>query len=124
MKFLRAFVVALLLGPVTWLAPGPATASTTADCQTLLTTLRGDAVDAQGAFTNTRDGEMLLAKLQDADDKLVEFKNADAVAKLVDYQDRLQLLAGTPKPKVDTNVAADLSAGAQGVFDCIRAIGT
>ena len=56
--------------------------------------------------------------------KLAEGKNADAVAKLVDFQTTLTALATAPKPKVDAATAEALIAEAQGVIDCINAIGT
>jgi hypothetical protein len=50
--------------------------------------------------------------------------DADAVAKLVDYQSTLNVLAGAPKPKVDPAVAQTLRDEAQGVIECVNVIGT
>jgi hypothetical protein len=65
-----------------------------------------------------------FAKLDEAATTLTEDKNADAVQKLTDYQSTLNLLATATKAKVDPTTAQTLNAEAQGVIDCINAIGT
>ena len=49
---------------------------------------------------------------------------SDAVAKLTGFQTSLDALATAPKPKLAPAAAQSLSTGAQGVIDCINAIGT
>lgn len=83
-----------------------------------------ETVGSQGAFSDPHDVEVLVAKLDDAEAKLLDSKNADAEAKVTDYQAKLAALANATKPKVDSAVAATLSDEAQGVIDCIDAIGT
>jgi hypothetical protein len=46
------------------------------------------------------------------------------VQKLGDFQATLNALATASKPKVATSTAQTLDAEAQGVIDCINAIGT
>jgi hypothetical protein len=94
------------------------------ECQAKLATLRSDTVAAEGSFTNAKDFNGLVAKLDAASAKLPAGKRADAVEKLVDFQTTLNALATAAKPKVDPTVAATLSGEAQGVIDCINAIGT
>jgi len=106
------------------LAVGSASATTAEDCQAQLAALRADTVAAQPSFTNAVSVTTEVAKLDDAAAKLTEAKNADAVQKLVDYQTTLNSLATATKAKVDATTAATLTAEAQGVIDCINAIGT
>lgn len=96
-----------------------ASAATVDQCQADLATLRADTVAAQTSFTNQKDVNGLLAKLDAASVKLAEGKNADAVLKLVDFQTTLNALATAPKPKVDPAVAQSLIGEAQGVIDCV-----
>ena len=103
---------------------GSASATTVEECQAELATLRADTLAAQSSFTNGKDLNGLVAKLDAATTKLTEGKNADAVSKLVDFQTTLNTLATAPKPKIDPTVAQTLTAEAQGVIDCINAIGT
>jgi hypothetical protein len=106
------------------LTVGTASATTVEDCQAQLTTLRADTVAAESSFTNEQSFADEIAKLDDASAKLTEEKNADAVLKLGDYQSTLTLLATATKAKVDPATAQTLSGEAQGVIDCINAIGT
>jgi hypothetical protein len=119
---LGSVVVAGALGAV--LIPAmSASATTSQDCQALLTTLRSDTVAAQTSFTNDTDFTGEVAKLDDAATKLTEEKNADAVLKLGDFQATLTSLSTALKPKADLTTAQTLTAEAQGVIDCINAIG-
>jgi hypothetical protein len=93
------------------------------DCQAQLATLHADTVTAQTSFTSQKDFNGLIGKLNAASAKLAEGKNADAVQKLVDFQTTLSALATAPKPKVDSALAQTLIGEAQGVIDCINAIG-
>jgi hypothetical protein len=119
---LGSVVVAGALGAV--LIPAAAASATTVDdCQSQLATLRSDTVAAETSFTNQTSVDSEIAKLDDAAAKLADAKNADAVEKLVDYQTTLNSLATATTPKVDAGTAQTLSAEAQGVIDCINAIG-
>lgn len=125
MKLTRLIVVLAALLSLQVAAAGAASASTAGDCQAQLTTLRGNTVDAQTSFTSQKDFNGLVAKLDAATTKLAAGKNADAVAKLSDFQTTLTLLATAPKPKfVNLGVAEALSTEAQGVINCVNAIGT
>jgi molybdopterin-binding protein len=105
-------------GPAPW---GPTTVE---DCQAQLATLRTDTVAAETSFTNAKSVTSVIGKIDDASAKLTEGKNADAVLKLGDFQTTLTSLATAPKPKLDPGTAETLTAEAQGVIDCINAIGT
>ena len=94
------------------------------DCQSQLAALRADTVTAESSFTNEKSVTSAIGKLDAASAKLAEEKDADAVQKLVDFQTGLNSLAAAPKPKVDPDTAQSLVAEAQGVIDCIDAIGT
>jgi hypothetical protein len=102
----------------------PASASTVQECQGDLATLRADTVAAQGSFTNAKDFNSLVGKLDAASANLTAGKNADAIQKLVDFQTKLNALASAAKPKVDPDVAEALVGDAQGVIDCINSVGT
>ena len=125
MKLVRLLVAALAASlAFVGLAVGTASATPLEDCQTQLAQLRAATVAAQSSFTNESDFTGEVAKLDAASTKLAEGKNADAVEKLVNFQSTLNLLATAAKPKVDATTAQTLSAEAQGVIDCINAIGT
>ena len=125
MKPVRLLIAALVATlAFVGLAVGSASATTAEDCQAQLATLRADTVAAQPSFTNVVSVTSEVSKLDDASAKLTEAKNADAVQKLVDYQTTLNSLATATKAKVDATTAATLTAEAQGVIDCINAIGT
>lgn len=76
------------------------------------------------AFTNAKDFNSALAKLDAAAGKLAAGKTADAIQKLDDFQTSLTSLATAPKPKIDPAVAQELVAAAQDVISCIEAAGT
>jgi hypothetical protein len=125
MKLVRLLVAALVATfAFVGLAVGTASATTVEDCQAQLATLRSDTVAAQTSFTNESDFTGEVAKLDAASTKLAEGKSTDAVEKLVDFQSTLNSLATASKPKVDATTAQTLNAEAQGVIDCINAIGT
>lgn len=119
-RMLVTFATLLSLGAI---AASPAMATTIEECQGELATLRAETVAAQSSFTNARDFEGLVAKLDAASSDLTAGKNQGAVRKLVDFQTKLSSLATAAKPKLDPGVAQDLFANAQGVIDCINAIG-
>jgi hypothetical protein len=103
---------------------GTASAATVEECQAQLATLRSDTVAAAPSFANPKDAAALVAKLDETAEKLAAGKNADAAAKLAEYQARLNALATAPKPKIDPALAQTLAAQAQGVAACIDAIAT
>jgi hypothetical protein len=119
---LLVVLAALLL--LTAVGAGAASATTVDECQGQLMTLRYNTLAAQASFTNQKDIDGLVAKVEAAAAKLAAGKNTDAVAKLVDFQTTLNTLGAAPKPKVDPAVAQALSADAQGVIVCINEIGT
>ena len=125
MKPVRLLIAALVATlAFVGLAVSTASATTAEDCQSQLATLRADTVAAETSFINDKAFTSEVAKLDEAATKLTEEKNADSVQKLVDYQTTLNLLATAAKAKVDPATAQTLSAEAQGVIDCINAIGT
>lgn len=125
MKPVRLLIAALVATlAFVGLAVSTASATTSQDCQSQLATLRADTVAAETSFTNAKDFTSEVAKLDEASAKLTGEKNADSVQKLTDFQSTLNLLATAAKRKVDPATAQTLSAEAQGVIDCINAIGT
>jgi hypothetical protein len=119
MKIARLLVVIGALLSLQAVVAGAAPASTVGECQLQLETLWAETVAAETSFTN-----LSLIKLDEAAAKLTAGKNADAVAKLTGFQTSLNALATAPKPKLASAAAQSLSTGAQGVIDCINAIGT
>ena len=101
-----------------------ASATTLEECQAQLATLQASTGAAASSFTNPKDFNGAVAKLDAASLKLNEGKNTDAVQKLADFQVQLNSLATAPKPKLDPVIAQGLIDEAQGVIDCINAIGT
>lgn len=124
MKITRLLVVLAALLSLNAVSAGTASATTVDECQSQLVTLRDATLAAQTSFTNQKSVEGLVAKLEDASAKLAAGKNADAVAKLVNFQTTLNTLATAPAPKVGPAVAQALSGDAQGVIVCINQIGT
>lgn len=120
MKFTRLLVVLAALVSLSAVAATPAPAATVEECQGQLATLRADTEGT--SFANAKSQTQLLTKLDDASTELALGKNADAVAKLVDFQTALTALAGAPKPKVDPLAAQGLVMEAQGVIDCINSV--
>jgi len=97
---------------------GIASASTTAECTDQIGELR--AAVATASFVNAKDATTSDAKLQAAEEKLAVGKNADAIAKVVDFRTRIERLAVAGKLGGDD--AATLTAGADGVIACIEAV--
>jgi hypothetical protein len=119
---IRSFVLlTVLLAMVVGVSP--ASAATVDECRAQLATLQDDTAAAAASFTNAKDVNGLAGKLEVAGAKLDAGKNADAIQKLVDFQSTLGGLAAAPKPKVDPAVAEVLVAEAQGVIDCVNALG-
>ena len=120
-------LVAVLVAALAFvgLAVGTASATTTVEqCQSELATLRSDTVAAQSSFTNQKSFTSEIGKLDAASTKLAAGENADAVQKLGDFQSALTSLATASKAKVAAGPAQTLNAEAQGVINCINAIGT
>jgi hypothetical protein len=123
MNLTRLLVILAAVVTLNAVAAGAASATTVGECQADLQSLRAQAVAAEGSFANAKDFNGLVAKLDSAATKLTAGKNADAVQKLTDFQTTLNALAGAPRPKVDAATADGLVTEAQGVVDCINAIG-
>jgi hypothetical protein len=117
---IAASLVVLLALPLFNISP--AAAQTASECDALLAQLRADTVAAEGSFTNAKDFTRAIAKLDAAGAKLDAGKNADAAAKVEDFQASLNSLATAAKPKLDPAVAEGLVAEAQAVIDCVGAI--
>ena len=124
MRFTRLIVVLAAALSLAAVGAGSASAATVEKCQAQLDALRVHTLGAQASFANERDVTRLVDKLAAASTKLDGGKNADAVQKLVDFQNSLNAIASTPKAKLDPAVAQSLSAEAQGVISCINAVGT
>ena len=122
LKLVRILVVLAAVVAAGAIGTTAASATTTADCQGQLSQLRADTGAAEGAFTNQKDFNGAVAKLDAAALKLSQGKNADAAGKVADFQSLLSALSTAPKPKLDPSVADRLVAEAQGVVDCINAI--
>ena len=89
MKLSRLLVVLAALLSLQAVGAGAASASTVDECQSQLATLRADTVDARYSFTNTKDFNGAVVKLD------------EAAAKLTGFQRSLNALATAPKPKLD-----------------------
>ena len=124
MNFTRLLTYLAALLALGALAAGPASASTVDECQGKLASLRANTVAAEPSFTNAKNFTALVGKLDAATNELANGKTADAAQKLVDFQTTLNALATAPKPKVDPAIAGALIAEAQGVIDCISAVGS
>jgi hypothetical protein len=120
-RILVLFAALLSFGAI---PSSPAMATTVEDCQGELATLTNNTKAAQNLFTNPKDFEGLVGKLDAASTYLAVGKNQDAVKKLGDFQTKLDSLATADKPKVDDpEVAQALIAEADGVIECINQIG-
>lgn len=121
-----ARLLAVLAAVLSFGAVGVASASaaTLDECQAQLEQLQSNTSAAADSFTNVKDFNGAVAKLDAASSKLAEGKTADAAQKLMDFQAKLNALATAPKPKLDPTTAQALIAEAQGVIDCTNEIGT
>jgi hypothetical protein len=98
------------------LASPKAEAQTTeSPCQAEFETLR-QAIDAAD-FTNDRDRTKLIGKVNEAERKLAEGKNADAEQKIRDIQFAVDTLAGAGKLNPDH--AAVIDEAAEAAVACI-----
>jgi hypothetical protein len=96
-------------------AANPAMATTVEECQGKLTELRNATVNSG---LTAKQIESLVPKIDTASDKLDAGKTADAIQKLVDFQDKLDQFVASGK--VEPGVAGALRAQAQGVINCIK----
>ena len=125
MKLTRLLVALGALLAVNAVTAAASSATTVEECQDQLQSLRAATLEYKvfNSFTNAKDADRLVDKLDAAAAKLAAGKSADAVEKLTDFQTTLNALAGAPKPKVESEAAQALVTQAQGVVDCINAIG-
>ena len=120
--FLLLFPVlgVLLLAGVGVTSAGAATAD---DCQAKINALVTQTESAQffggQADANRAD---LLGKLNEASTKLAEGKYEDAIQKLTDFRTSVVQLGSAAKPKIDTEEAAALIAGADDAIACIQSL--
>ena len=124
MTFARLFAVLAVVFAAAVAGVSNANATTQSECQAQLAQLRADTVAAQSSFRNAKDFTGAVGKVDGAARELEKGKYADAVTKLGDFQKLLGQLAAADKPKLDPATAGALNAEAQGVIDCINAIGT
>ena len=80
----------------------------------MLSTLQTNTGSAESSFTNPKDFNGAVGKLNAASLKLSEGKNADAAQKLPDFQGQLNALATALKPKLDPATAHGLIDEAPG----------
>jgi len=120
----RIVVLLAALLSLSAISVSSASATTVEECQVDLANLRAHTLAAENSFTNAKDFNGLVSKLDAASGSLAAGKNADAVQKLADFQTKLNTLASAAKPKMDPDVAQALAGEAQGVIDCINSVGT
>src|SRR5918994_506977 len=84
---------------------GRAPAMTIEDYHAQLSQLRADTIAAQGSFTNAKDVDAAVRKLDAAAAKLEDGKHGDASQKLTDFQSLLNALADRPEAELDPAVA-------------------
>jgi hypothetical protein len=119
--------VGLLLGLTLslqmWVSAPPAQAETVTDCQAKIDVLRGQTENATFIGQNAAKNEAgLLAKLDNASDKLAEGKNADAIQKLTNFRDTVAAL--NAQGKINLDDANTLIIGANDAIACITAVDT
>jgi hypothetical protein len=107
-----------------WVSASPAQAETLTDCQAKIAALRLETDNATTFLGKNaaKDEAGLLLKLDNANAKLVEGKDLDAIQKLTDFKNAvIALEAGG---KIDSVDAAELLAGADDAIACITALQT
>lgn len=119
MKPTRVLAMLAALFTVGAVAASPAMATTVEQCQGQLTELKEATLTAD---LTAKQIDSLVPKLDTASDKLAAGKTADAIQKLVDFQNKLEQFVAAGK--VEPGVADPLSDQAQGVINCINEIGT
>jgi hypothetical protein len=119
-KLIALVAVALAVSAVATVSP--AGAATTAECQAQIDQLATQTQAATFTGKNAdRERSGLLGKLTNAETKLSEGKNADAILKLQDFQGQVRALGQTGK--LAPADAESLAAGADAAIACINSIG-
>ena len=119
MTRIRLVAAALLAG--TLLVPMAAVGATTVDeCTAQIETLSGQTGDIT-TFRSEKDQVGLVGRLADAAAKLDQGKPADAVAKLNQFTDKVNVLAATGK--LAPADAQRLVSGATDAISCISMLG-
>ena len=114
-------LVALVLA-ASAVAVAPAGAATVGECQAQIDQLAAQTQAATFTGKNAdKDRSGLLGKLTNANTKLSEGKNADAILKLQDFEAQVNTLAQTGK--LAPADAQNLIAGADAAIACINSIG-
>jgi hypothetical protein len=118
----RVVVVAALLAVTSAIAlPSVASATTAADCEAKIQSLRDQTTTVAISGQNAEiDRAGLLGKLNEASAKLEAGKSADAVLKLEDFKAKVQQLEDAGK--VFPEDAARLKAGADDAIACINSM--
>ena len=119
MKATRVLAMLAAVFTLSAIAANPAMATTVEECQGQLTELRNATVNSG---LTAKQIESLVPKIDTASGKLAAGKTADAIQKLVDFQNKLEQFVAAGK--VDPGVAGALGDQAQGVINCIREVGT
>lgn len=127
MKKIGLIVVVMLA--VALFAAIPASADVS-ECKGMIDALKGKTSIV--TYTNEKDMQNLLIKLDDSVTKLDQNKLADAIAKLKNYKDKVTILIGQNKispgtitlPDGTTNTVTpqDLLAGADSAIACLQAL--
>ena len=116
-------LLGLTLSLLMWVSASPAQAETVTDCQAKIDVLRGQTENATFIGQNAAKNEAgLLAKLDNASDKLAEGKNADAIQKLTNFRDTVAAL--NAQGKINPDDANTLIIGANDAIACITAVDT
>ena len=116
-------LLGLTLSLLMWVSASPAQAETVTDCQAKIAALESQTQSATFIGQNAAKNEAgLLAKLDDASEKLAEGKNADAIQKLTDFKTTVNSLAGGGK--IAPADAQRLVSGADDAIACITAVDT
>jgi hypothetical protein len=113
---MKTILFTLLGLALLFIAP-PAQATTISECQAVIGVL---ITDTQAATLSAKDESALLGKAQNASLKLDQAKFADALQKLVDYQNTLNALHGAAKPKISAADYATLSADVAAAIACVQ----
>lgn len=117
----RIGLLAVLAVAAAALLPATASASTVAECQAKIQTLKADTATVQISGQNAdKDRAALIGKLDEASMKLDQGKFADAVQKLDDFKFKVGQLAEAGK--VSSEDAQRLTAEADDAIACINSV--
>ena len=108
-----------------WVSASPAQAHTLEECQTQIIELKSLTESKETTFIGQnaeKNRTNLMAKLDNASQKLAEGKNADAIQKLTDFETRVNSLAGSGT--ITPEDAQTLVSGADDAMTCITALQT